>query len=327
MYHINHEGKIYPCQARINKCPYGENRHASTEEELYYRLMKLSRDAEPASLAKNEIRLTGRLRSLWTASDSIAEHNSPVEVVVATLDFALNHLKDTTPEKEERRWDSVVERGAEAVYEALRYGLEIPKVVPVDIKTKGNDLFYERLDGKPIEYAGATRNQTGLAKLDYIKEMASEFHDYEYHKRWKLTDENYEGSVRWLEEDFNQFSHDLNTSKMIVQPMFYGKLSSAIEQIKKMDDYELLSAYDDYLLTDKYILNEVKKANNFEYTKREDLTGPANASLETWYNRNRLVVKDWELNAPKRVLLSIEMGKELDERGIVRQDNALGRIG
>lgn len=326
MYHINLEGKVYPCKARINKCPYGDNRHAESKEELFYRVMKLSKDANPTHEAKREISITGRLRSLWSSSKDIAIHKSPIEVITATLDYAINTIEEANPSDYESKWESIINRGGEAVYEALKYGLLIPKIVPQDIKDKGNRLFYERLKGRPVDYAGSTRNQRGLDKRKYIMDMEQDFENYKEWKKWKLTNENKEATLRWLKYDFYQFSHDLNTSKMITQPVFYGDLDKARNTIKNMDDYELLSSYDDYLLSEKEVLENVRLANDFVYTNRNDLSAQANNRIKTWYNMNRTIVEDWKKNAPKRVLLSVEMANELDRRGIIRQDNALGRI-
>lgn len=326
MYHINHEGKIYPCKAKIKKCPYGETRHAKTKEELYYKIMKLSKDAAPAGDAMKEVANTGRLKSLWTASDAIARHSSPIDVVTATLDFAIEAVKKTTPDKVAKRWTPLMKEGSEAVYDCLKYGLKIPSFVPKEIKEQGTSLFYERLNGSPIEYAGSTRNREGLKTLDDIKKLKGDFESYKNFKKWRLTAENYAGTLNWLEEDFYQFSHDLNTSKMITQPVFYGNLKKAKETIQSMGDYELLSAYDDYLLSDNEILDNIALANDFEYKHRNDLNDSANKKLQEWYDMNRKIVKHWKENTPKRVLLSIEMAKELDKRGIFRQDNALGRV-
>lgn len=326
MYHINHEGKVYPCSARINKCPYGDDRHAATTNELYYRLMKLSKDAEPARESKNEIATTGRIRSLWSSSEAIANHDSPVDVAIATLDNALTKIRDSDPKKVGRRYSSTVRNGTERAYDVLKYGFELPNYVPADIRKKAEEKFHDVLKGRPIEYAAHTRNEKGLNTLSYIKAMEDDFREYSIYKRYGLTDENKDGTVGWIEDDFYQFSHDLNTSKMLTQPIFYDNIEKARQTIETMDDYELLAAYDDYLLTDKEILENVKLANNFEYKDREDLDFYANRKMKTWYDMNKAIVKDWKRNTPKRVMLSIEMAKELDKRGIFRQDNALGRI-
>lgn len=326
MYHINHEGKVYPCKARINKCPYGDSRHAKTKEELFYRLMKVARDALPSTPAMEEMGRTGRLRSLWSASDDIANSKAPVETVVATLDVAIKALLDTSPEEVSKRYDPIRRKGAEAVYEALKYGLLIPKIVPKDIRDEGHILFYKRLKGVPVEFAGSTRNKFGLDKRRYLLEMKDEFEMYEEYKKWGLTKENYDNTLGWLKQEFYRFSHDLNTSKMITQPVFYGDINKARETIKEMQDFELLAAYDDYLLSDREVLENIALANNFDYESRRDLSHQANDRLAVWYNMNKAIVEDWKKNAPKRILLSIEMANELDRRNIRRQDNALGRI-
>lgn len=326
MYHINHEGKVYPCKAKVNKCSYGDGRHASTREELYYKLMKMTNDVSPAEGIGREIYRFGRIRSLWCIDSEIISHKSPVELIVYTLHRAITRTKELTVEDTKKKYDSIVRRGGEAVYEALKYGLSVPKIVPEEIKNQGYKLFYERLKGVPMEYAGSSRNPDGLAKRRYILEMEEEFKEYEDYKKWGITEENRDRAIAWMERDFYQFSHDLNTSKMITQPVFYGNLEKARETIHNMNDFELLSAYDDYLLTERDVVENVELANDFDYEPRNDLSSKANAKLGVWYNMNKAILQDWKKHARKRVVLSIEMANELDRRKIVRQDNAIGRI-
>ena len=109
---------------------------------------------------------------------------------------------------------------------------------------------------------------------------------------------------------------------MLTRPIFYGNIKEAKEKMKKMSDYELLGAYDDYLISDEEIMENVELANNFEFRPRRDLSREANINIRKWYDRNKTIINNWVENTPKRVLLSMEMAKELDRRGIYRQDNS-----
>src|SRR5690606_2526574 len=150
--------------------------------------------------------------------------------------------------------------------------------------------------------------------------------EYARYDKRGLRNENYRTTYAWLSREFEKFSHDLDTSKMITQPVFYGDIDKAKKSIAKMDNYELLATFDDYSGADKEIEKSVREANNFKYERRKDLTDEANDKMETWYNRNREIYENWKFNTLKRILLSMEVTKELDRRTIIRQDAAVGRM-
>lgn len=325
MYHITREGKIYPCRAKKLKCQYHADMHGRTKEELYYKVIKIYKEAEPAQGAQNELYITGRIKSLYSASPTIASVNYPLEVIIATLESAIEFIKGDGPKRVEQKWENFKNTRAEDIYRALSYGMGIPDFVPDEIMREGDKLFRERMRGLPTEYAQITRNTTGLRTINPIIARREEYENYLEYKNWGLTEENKENTLGWLEEDFLQFSHDLNTSKMITQPVFYVNLEKIKEIIKNMSDLDLLASYDDYLLTNRDIEENVKLANYFEYDYRDDLTMEANSNIKKWYNRNKEIYQDLEINNPKRIVLSVKMSDELDRRGINRQDNPVGR--
>jgi len=323
MYHINHEGKIYPCRAKVLKCPYGDNMHAETKEELYYKSMKMSKTQDPAKAAQAEIAKIGRLKSLRSSSDEIASSAAPIELILSTLDYSIENLKNTTPEDMVKKYTPLYKNGAIAVSDTLNYGLTIPSYVPIDIRAAGRARFEERTGGIPKMHSDVERDRVGFAMKQQLEDMRKEFNDYQEWQDTGLNYENYQPTMDWMVRDFNKFSHDLNTSKLITAPMFYGDIDKAKEVIANMDDYELLSAYDDSLISDAEIQENVDLANGFEFTPRRDLTPEANAKLKEWYDRNKAIVENWKRNTPKRVILSIEMARELDRRKLGRQDGAV----
>jgi len=319
MYHINNEGKVYPCRAIVRNCPYGKEWHAETQDELYYKMMRVNPQAEISENVVREVAITGRLRSLYPISHILEDVSYPIEIIITNLEYAIDKVENKSPEETKRRWDRFEKQAAEKVYEALSYNLNVSEAFPIEIRAKGRELFEERLNGKYIDFASATGNKVGFRIHDELKKMEAEIENYKHYKRFALTDENKEGTLGWMKADFYQFSHDLNTSKMLTRPIFYGDLNEAKKKIKSLSDYELLGAYDDYLISDEEILKNVNLANGFKFEPRPDLSREANLSLKRWYDRNRKIVDNWIDNTPKRVLLSMEMSKELDRRKIKRQ--------
>lgn len=327
-YHINFEGKVYPCKARVLKCPYGEEFHSKSKIELYYKLMgSHGADAEPARNALDEIEATNRLKSLYSLSSKIAKVDYPVDIIVSTLKEGLSHLEKPETKEKVKFWSVFEKAAAEKVRLLYLQGeSSIPKHVPERIRRLGSAIFHERDEGVALRLSKPMKEKRVYDINRELAASADTFRDYDRYDKWGLRNENYNTTYAWMSRDFEKFSHDLNTSKMITQPVFYGDIDKAKASINKMDNYELLATFDDYSVTDKEIEKSVQEANNFKYERRKDLTDEANDKMETWYNRNREIYENWKFNTPKRILLSMEIAKELDRRTIIRQDTAVGRM-
>lgn len=326
-YHINFEGKVYPCKAKVFKCPYGESSHSDSKVELYYKLMgNHGADAEPSPSALREIENSKRLKSLYALSPDIEDVDYPVDVIVATLKDSIVTVGETDIEEDAIKWRNFELELSERVTRAYQLDIEIPDFVPQNIKVDGLKTFIEKHDSKIFRFRPADDIQQKNIAEERIEMMYHETQEYKDYVRFGLKESNYESTYGWISRDFERFSHDLNTSKMITQPVFYGDLEKAKKTIAEMDNFELLSTLDDYSVTDKEIERNVKEANYFKYEDRNDLSTKANDKVKTWYNRNRAIYENWRVNTPKRVLLSMEVAKELDRRTVIRQDSNVGEM-
>lgn len=319
MYHINHEGKVYPCRAKIRSCPYGAEWHAETKEELYYKSMRFNPEIKVSDMVKQEINDTGRLRSLYPLSSTIEKVPYPIESLVTNLEYAIKRIEEIDPQKIKKDWNDFVNNSAELYSDVLLYKLRATEHLPEEVELKGIQIFNERHKGRHIEFGAATGNRIGFNNVSKVNDLKDDFLKFEEYKKFGLTESNKENTLGWLKEDFYQFSHDLNTSKMLTRPIFYGNIKQAKEKIKELDDYELLGTYDDYLVSDEEIMENVRLAKNFHFKPRPDLSREANINIKHWYDRNKVIVEHWVENSPKRILLSMEMANELDRRGICRQ--------
>lgn len=326
MYHINHEGKVYPCRAKIRSCPYGKEWHAATREELYYKSMRFSPQIKVLEEVKNEIAATGRLRSLYSLSNYLEDVVYPIETIVANLEYAIKMVEDENPKVLREFWVNFIDKASEYYSQVLRRGVDLVKFdVPPEIRRKASEIFNERYNGRVIYLEGERHDVAVNRATKTFYSLEKEIEEFAEYRNFGLTEANKEGTLGWLKRDFYQFSHDLNTSKMLTRPIFYGNIKEAKEKMKKMSDFELLGTYDDYLISDKEIMENVELANNFEFRPRSDLSREANINIRKWYDKNKAIVNDWVDNTPKRVLLSMEMAKELDRRGIYRQETALSQ--
>lgn len=326
-YHINFEGKIYPCNAKVLKCPYGEEFHSNDRVELYYKLMgSYGVDTEPSNEAMEELKQTNKLRSLYALSSEIEKVEYPVDLIVSTLRESISHMTKTSYDSNSEKFSDFENEVIDDVVYAYHSGMEsdqIPSYIPERLKRKGYQKFLDKYKGMPASLRKVDKEyyiQKSIVKLERKKKDIERYVDFSSNG---LSKENHERTLAWMTRDFEKFSHDLNTSKMITQPIFYGNLEKAKKTIKEMDNYELLSTFDDYSITDKEIENNIKEANYFDYKDREDLSNEANKKMRTWYNRNKQIYDNWKINTPKRVLLSMEIAKELDRRTVIRQDSVV----
>lgn len=320
-YHINHDGKIYPCRAKVMRCPYSESHHSEDKVELYYKLMlKDKGEVQPSIEGLKEIRKYDRLESLESLSDDIAKSNAPIELIIHTLGEGLEHMSRTNLDYQKYLKHEILEKHAEDVYDLLSVGSRIPSNVPEEIVERA----YLRLD---MEDNGKFRNfGNSLAAQNKRSEVErTDYTDY-YENALKLSEENYEETHEWMSRDFERFTRDLNASKMMTQPIFYGDLDRAKEVIRKMGNRELLSTFDDYSLSKMEIEENIREANFFLYVDRDDLSKEANDALRTWYDRNRAIYKSWKINSSKRILLSMEIADEIDRRDLARPDKHVGTL-
>ena len=323
-YHINFEGKVYPCRAKVHKCPYGEEFHSDNKIELYYKLMGThGADAEPSNMAMEEQKRHGRIKSLYSSSQAIAQVDYPVDVVVATLQESLIHLEDDKTKEGVEQWKAFEKETVEDVRRAMLNGqTKFRPEIPKSLVDRGHAVFLRQDKGKVLVESNPRETQEKLNRINgRLNARVSHYEHFEKKIENGLNHKNYESTYAWVVHDFEKYSHALNTSKMITQPVFYGNIARAKDTISKMDSFELLSAYDDFSVSDREIERNVKETNYFQYEYRDDLNEAANKSMERWYNRNKEIYNNWKINTPKRVLLSMEIAKELDARGVLRQDN------
>lgn len=327
-YHLTYEGKIYPCKAKIFRCPYGEEYHSETITGLYDKLIETyGLDAEHSDLAMKELEVRNRLVGLSSLSEAIEKVNSPVDVVVATLGKALAHINSQETIEIVSKWELFEREAAEDVRLAYLVGQDtMPKFIPARIRALGGSLFDEKDEGIPRRLFESDQEKNLREIMGRLESRRQKFYEYEKIYKWGLNHTNLMKVWTETRNSFEKFFHDLITSKMISQPVFYGDFENAKEMIRHMDNYELLSIFDDYSMTDREIEENVKKADYFRYKRRMDLTEKANDKMEAWYNRNREIYESWKINTPRRVLLYMEIVKEIDRRLLLRPDSVVGEL-
>src|SRR5699024_3226221 len=157
-----------------------------------------------------------------------------------------------------------------------------PKFIPERIRILGGSLFDQKDDSVPRRIFDSENNQDLHKIMRILKSRRQKFYEYERVYKWGLNHTNFMKVRTETRKSFKKFFHDLHKSKMITQPVFYGDFENTNEMIRHMDNYELLSIFDDYSLTDSEIEENVRKANYFRYERRMDLSEKANDKMEAW---------------------------------------------
>ena len=132
-YHLNPDGKIYPCRARVQKCPYGDDMHAETKEELYVKAMQIYKTVKPSKGVMSELKLYGAFSDFTPMSKELETSNAPIELILASLDEGIKTVKEN-PYKHSKNPPSFVveteENAIELCRSILRYNEDIPKWIP-----------------------------------------------------------------------------------------------------------------------------------------------------------------------------------------------------
>lgn len=320
LYHINYEGKILPCRAKVKKCPYEESRHGSSYEELYPVAMSHYNSVPTDENLVRDLQNGKTLTDLSPISDQLETSVAPMESMINTLGLALKNVdKGKIPQ-------NLAESESKATgicYDLYSENLEPPKFVPKYIRDKAYSEWVK--NGKQVvrhrsDVSGQTLTRAN-EELTMIEDEVNQAYE------WRRTHANQSAQFRkdyaeGLRTDYNAYSKALNTSKMLTQPTWAsGKSTQEIEtNLKGMMGVELLSLYDDLTLSDKELNESLEEVNHFRYNRRSDLSDKANDNVENWYRRNQVLAKRHKVASSQRLLLSIHVAKELMSRDIAFGD-------
>ena len=333
LYHINNEGKIYPC--KTTNCPYGKEIHSNNKVDLYYTLIETHGvRVEPHKEVLEEIVKYTRLKNLYPLASTLEQADYPIDVIVATLGNALITIDEKTIKDKYyiySKRENFESSAASSIATLIHSGghkrfKKIRDRIPNKILKLGLEelnRLEEDFNGGPNRNRYLNKEKTQKFSEERLRSKFAEFEEYRKDENWRLYDgnESYHKYYSWFIRAFEQFSHDLNTSNIINQPIFYESFEQAKETIRNLKNDELFSAFDDCSITVEEIEKFVREANYFNFTRRRDLTKKANDNLSRWYAMNReTYIKFRQMSSSHRDVLAIEAAKELDRRGLYLAD-------
>lgn len=322
-YHINYDGKILPCRAKVKKCPYEDARHGNSYEELYPIVMSNynSTPSDPSLVKKLQSGET--IGSLEVISSQLEDSRAPMETMIATLGLALANVDSGDLPHELKRTEK---RAVDLCYKLFERNASIPSFVPVPIKNTAHEKWVS--EGCPqviqdynkggFENKGI-RDQLEALSADEMREIS----------KWRRSHTQLDPELKKnyreaLTTDYNNYSRALNTSKLLTQSTEWtqGKSQEEIQaSLKQMTGVELLSMYDDLTVADDELKESIRASKNFRYQRRTDVSEAANDNIERWYTRNQERARRMLVNSSQRILLSMNIANELKDREINFGDN------
>lgn len=322
-YHINYEGKILPCRARVKKCPYGAARHGDSYEELYEQAMEVYSNARPPQNIQEQLESGEVLRGLDGISKELETSKAPIELLLSTVSLARKKAdNDIMPTYIANNRKKVIETAATAI-EAARLTVNKRMGLPIDMEREAFALAEERAKSRGFlnrkKYISDKLAGDKEAEVMSMKKQIDEITAWERtHSQNVLTEDEKRNYKRALESDYNNYSKALNTSKLITQPDWSNsaRLERINENLHEMTDQELLSMYDDLTVSDNEVNDSLKDVNYFQYRRRKDLSDEANDNIEEWYNRNQERARKFVIRGSGRILLSMRVAKELTMRDV-----------
>lgn len=316
-YHINYDGNILPCRAKVKKCPYGDDRHGNSYEELYPLVDNTynSKTVHSKEL-QNRIKSGAVLSNLSIISDELETTNAPIEKIISTLGFAVENVGVGNLPNTYKRSEEELER---LTYDFLSHRMDPPRNMPDYIKERAREEWVAA--GRPSKGAWAWGNREKAERLNQrARELGDDMKEI---NEWKsthvqLSPENTKKYRQAIEKDYNRYSKALNTSKLIAQSSWsFGNSQDEIQNnLHQISEVELLSLYDSLTISDKEIEKNLEEIDDFNYYHRNDLSDKANENVNNWFNRNKELSRRYRVQSSERILLSILVTKELINRNV-----------
>ena len=329
-YHINKDGKIMPCKALLNACPYSQNAHADTQEALYAEAFLITKSLKvPEKLIKIYNTPGGYIEDLSLIGPEISKSDTPIESMLVSLRFASNIMKNrkievpvTLTTSEQETYDELVTY-ASYTYRYPDQNSSTYNWVPKEVMTEAYLKWHS--DGEPYgDNTMVAKEDRVFVHTKYNQNDMLEIKD-RFMAVWKkkntkqyLSNEKQKEAVKKLDDKFNELSGKYNLSKLISQP-YIARIDedNLADPPPHMNTDELLSLYDDYTISDQYIYEEVRdRFNNFNYRYDPSLPLNVNQKLEEWYNQCNDKYQRYKLETSRKVLVSLKIINELRNRKI-----------
>lgn len=324
-YHINLDGKILSCRAKIRKCPYGRDRHAEEIETLYQKAAEEYRIVEYTKTFEDRLKHGVHLDGFKAFEEVFQKQPAPIEALVEGLRLGVKYADASNMPKsisDDRKY--VIETAA-SYYEASATAQSL-KGIPYSMNNEAMTLARERgkregffssiFSNKVVSPQLWEKTQNLGPSVKRVKKWEQDHADLP-----KYTKEETAAYKKWVNDEFNYYSSALNLSKLITKPTFKNRkdLERIVENLPKMSETELYSLYDDLNVVSQDLNSMLKTVKHFKYTDRNDISKESNAVIRGWFDRQQTKLQNYQLRNSANVLVSMSIAKEFMLRDKVFQ--------
>jgi len=311
--------------------------HARTPEALYPLALTLTKTVEPSLRTGIGARIYGKAGEWDTMSEELETSPAPIELIVASFGREIPKVEAGHQSRSYSDDGSVpywVTEAEEKAYEIAALeesvGDDPPDWIPKHIRdearrNRGSELWKD--DDR--ELAGKMAHNLKNSYRDQI-ERAKRYRENPPVNSSKISKaEEEEIRLRNMTRAFNIFSNALNVSKIISNRHFadYKNQEEVDAKIQEMCDAELLMAYDDYTVDDAYVSRAFADVFFFvdiggidlDRLLEEEFRGLSEKALDNikkWRSRQRNLMSRYKLQSAPRILLALQLYKEIERRNL-----------
>lgn len=334
MYHINNDGKIYPCRAKVKMCPYGSEWHAETEEELYDKVLNDFSTAETTQQVDDILNSGGGVYDQPFMEAIESTENGQLETLLASYREAIRRERlhgQAVPGWYHNSREKVIQAAAEAI-EAARFNVSSKLGLPRDIRIEATERAREIHSQRGFFEKSRYMNDHRAYELERrVQGMAGEIQDLKDYEASRprtpnFSEEDHQIYLNNLMADYKGLSKIYNREK-VASTVIWGNAKSVdrvIENIDTMDDYELLSLYDDASVDRNYAFvsdDEAIADKQLIYRLLSTHDGVVRApkaveSINKKIDRYYRVAQTNDTTAVRRLYVSVIVAKELMRRKI-----------
>lgn len=315
-YHMNYDGKILPCRAKIKSCPYDDAHHGDSYAELYEVWQKDFNNVRTTPELADRLARGEKLSNMSQLESEIVNSYSPIEGICSGFNQALiNAEAGVVSQREELDYN----RGIQLARQFMESGRgTLPSYLPKGIRDTAMNQMKSNRFRNIFRGTDSTRNDwmTSDGVLKELHDNANYYQEIENKMNTQvMSKEELRNYKQVLTSQFNKYSNYLNTRKLLSQPLVAFDREDVLEDhLKQMSNRELLSLYDDCTVKDEAIKERLDSVSHFEYRPNNDLSEEANKALSNWFRKSRQAESDYIVASAQRRLVALNVAKVLMDR-------------
>lgn len=316
-YHINYDGKVYPCRNFLQRCPYGKDRHADNPEDLFFKFADQYYNEQIPAGVIQKLKTGDPLQGLDNFDKAIANSVSPVELICEVLKMAIDYAGAASLTEDEQDYRS---KAVGDLTLLLQGGRDLPEQIP-------DALMDEALTKNAHSGFHPFRQQhdfdAGYGLREQLEKEAPYLEELEQKRTsgYQFTPEAKKDYLAWLRKEFDQWSFKLNVRRLLSQPQLVTKTYDEIgTRLDHLTNVDLLSLLDSCTLSNREIVDETAASHDFDYEDEIELSEAANLNLRNWHQKANKVERHYVINSARQTLVAVFIVNILHKRDVAYGD-------